>query len=338
MAVTRCSRDELEGKVIDAHAHVGVSLKAYALVEYPYAQTVEGLYYRQLAGGVDVNVVFPFSADLYFDPARLMEGEVTLAREPLSPCPYAVENRLVMREVFDYCPEISRRFLPFVCIDPGRAVAEQINQLEKLERDYPIYGIKVNPVACQSHVTELLRRGRAFLDFARERDIPFLFHATTLPGEEYSQAADVFPIVERRPELRFCFAHCLLFHREFLERADALSNVWVDTAAMKIQVEWLREETGKTVPASQLVDADYDDHMQVMRTLCERFPDTMIWGTDSPAYSYVCRRKQAEGKFYEFSLKGTYEDELAALKTLPEPLQKRVSNRNTLDFLFGRTH
>ena len=77
---------------------------------------------------------------------------------------------------------------------------------------------------------------------------------------------------------------------------------------------------------------------EVMRTLCERFPDTMIWGTDSPAYSYVCRWKQAKGKFYEFRLKGTYEDELAALKAIPEHLQQKVSNRNTLDFLFGRTH
>lgn len=335
MALERASRSDLDGKVIDVHAHAGVSLKAYALMEYPYAQTVEGLYYRQLAGGVDVNVVFPFSAHLHFDPVRLMQGEMVPADRPFSCAPYGVENRLMMRELFDYCPEIAGRFLPFVCIDPGRAVREQLAGLETLETSFPIYGIKVDPVGCQSHVAELLRTGERFLDFARERDIPMLFHVTTMPGEEYSQAADVFRIVERRPELRFCLAHCLLFHREFLERAHALDNVWVDTAAMKIQVEMMRRERERSVPASQLIDADYDDHTDVMRTLCERYPDTMIWGTDSPAYTYICRRKQAEGAFYEFSLKGTYEDEIAALRALPGELQAKVSNRNTLDFLFG---
>jgi len=335
VALERLSRERLKGKVIDVHAHVGVSLKAYGLVEYPYAQTVEGLYYRQLSGGVDVNVVFPFSADLYFEPTALTAGEMTPAREPISPAPYAIENRLIMREVFDYCPEIAERFLPFVSVDPERAVAGQIAELEKLQRDYPLYGIKVNPVLCQSHVGGLLKRGRALLDFAEERNLPLLFHVTTQPGEEYSQAADVFRIVEQRPELRFCLAHCILFHREFLKRADAMPNVWVDTAAMKIQVEWVREETDRSFPASQLVDADYSDYTKVMRSLCERFEDTMIWGTDSPAYAYICRRKQAEGKSHEFRLKATYEDEVAALRVLPAGLREKVSNLNTLDFIFG---
>ena len=45
-------RHRLEGKVLDVHAHVGVELKAYARMEYPYAQSIEGLYYKQLAGSV----------------------------------------------------------------------------------------------------------------------------------------------------------------------------------------------------------------------------------------------------------------------------------------------
>ena len=335
MKPRRLQRNDLAGRIIDVHSHVGVSLKAYGLAEYPYAQTVEGLYYRQLAGGVDVNVVFPLSADLYFEPKALTAGEMTPAREPLSPAPYAAENRLITREVLDYCPEISERFLPFVSVDPERAVAEQIAELEKLEREYPVYGIKVNPVGCQSHAAGLLKRGKAFLDFARERDLPLLFHVSTQPGEEYSQAADVFRIVERCPELRFCLAHCLLFHREFLERADAMPNVWVDTAAMKIQVQWIREEMDRSFPASQLADADYSDYTKVMLTLCERFEDTMIWGTDSPAYACICRRKQAEGEFHEFRLKATYEDEVAALDVLPAGLREKVSSLNTLDFVFG---
>jgi hypothetical protein len=329
------TRADLAGKVIDGHSHAGVSLKAYALMEYPYAQTVEGLYHQQLAGGVDANVVFPFTADLYFEPERLLEGRLVPAARPLSPVPYGTENRLLLREVHDYCPELARRFLPFVCIDPARAVREQVAELGKLAREYPVYGIKVNPVGCQSRAAELLGPGAALLDLAEERGLPLLLHVTTLPGEGYSQAADVFKIIERRPRLRFCLAHGLLFHRGYLERADAAPNVWVDTAAMKIQVELMRGEIGKALPASEFLDADYSDHLAVMRALCGRFPETIIWGTDSPAYSWICRRQQGEGLYREFRLKAAYADEIAALRALAPELQRRVSGANPLDFLFG---
>ena len=62
MALRRLTADDLAGKVIDAHSHVGVSPAAYARMEYPYAQTVEGLYYRQLAGGVDLPTSCSLSA------------------------------------------------------------------------------------------------------------------------------------------------------------------------------------------------------------------------------------------------------------------------------------
>jgi predicted TIM-barrel fold metal-dependent hydrolase len=190
-------------------------------------------------------------------------------------------------------------------------------------------------VACQSRAAELLGRGAPLLDFAEERALPLLFHVTTLPGEAYSQAADVFKIIESRPRLRFCLAHALLFHREYLARADAAPNVWVDTAAMKIQVECVRPEIGAALPASEFLDADYSDYRDVMRVLCERFPDTVIWGTDSPAYSWICRRKQAEGVWKEFRLKAAYADEVAALACLKPELRGRVGGANALDFIFG---
>ena len=279
--------------------------------------------------------MFPLSGDLYYDPERLMAGEKVPARRPVSPAPYALENRLLMREVYEWCPELAGRFLPFVSADPGRAVAKQVAGLAELAAEYPVYGIKINPVDCQSRADELLGRGAPVLDFAEARGLPLLFHVTTLPGEDYSQAADVFRIIEARPRLRFCLAHCLIFHRAFLERADAAPNVWVDTAALKIQVDLVRGAMDAGLARSQLVEADYDDYRQVMRTLCERFPKTMLWGSDSPAYAYICRRKQGEGQYEEFNYKGTYMDEVAALNSLGPKLRAQVCNTNTLAFLFG---
>lgn len=335
MAPPRLTRALLKGKTLDAHTHAGISLKAYALQEYPYAQTLEGLWGQQQQYGVDVTVVFPFTADLFFEAAPLLEGILVPAQKPLSPSPYAGENRLLFRELYDYCPELVGRFLPFVSIDPARCIPAQIQTLESLLAEYPVYGIKVNPVGCQSPARALLGEGQALLDLAQAHDLPLLFHTTTLPGEDYSQAADIFKIIERRPNLRFCLAHCLLFSREWLTRAQAAPNVWVDTAALKIQVESVRGLIGNPYPAEGFVDVDFSNHVKVLQTLCEMFPDTLLWGTDSPAYSWICRRKEGEGLYREFKLKGQYADEIQALRALPPALRARVSSENTLDFVFG---
>ncbi len=324
----------LAAKRIDAHAHAGVSLKAYGTQEYPYAQTIEGLYFRQLAGRVDVNVVFPFTPDLHFDQAELMRGRMTPAADPVSAIPYQSENRLLLREIFEFCPEISDRFLPFLSIDPGRMPEEQVRELENLCRAYPVYGIKVNPVLCQSPVEGLLGAGSVLLDFAEEHDLPLLFHATPLPNDEYSQAEVVLRISAARPRLRVCLAHCILFHAQFLEQAHAAGNVWVDTAALKIQVELVRGLLHDHDKGTFL-DLDYTSHLAVMKSLCARYPQTMLWGTDAPAYAYICQRNQGTAGTQEFRLKATYDDEVDALEVLAPPVRERIAGSNILAFLFG---
>ena len=329
------SADDLKDRIIDCHSHVGVALKAYACVEYPYAQSLEGLYYRQKSAGVDVNIVFPFSPDLFFDPAGFKEGELRPASSPLSEVPYRIENDTVMREVFVFNPELRHRFIPFVSVDPAREVARQLECLLELEESYPIYGIKIFPVGCQSRIMALLEEGRTFLEFAGRRNIPFLFHTTVDTSEDYSHAGDCFKVIEENAELRFCLAHCIGFHREFLDRAARMPNVWVDTSALKIQVQCARENNPIAAPEEARFKGDYSDHTDIIRRLAEEYPETMIWGSDSPAYSYICRRKQGEDSYLDFRLKASYEDEKAALDSLPADLQTRVSNRNTIAFLFG---
>ena len=330
----RLTRRVFEGKTLDIHSHAGVSLKAYACQEYPYAATIEGLAGQQAAHGVDANVVFPFTADLFFDPVWLAKGRNRPARRPLSPSPYAVENELLLREAYEFCPELSARFLPFVSVDPGRKIREQERALRALARRFPVYGIKINPVLCQSRITGLLGRGGALLDLAREMDWPLLLHTTSVLEEAYSNADLTFRVVERNPDLRWCLAHAILFHRGWLRRADGMPNVWVDTAALKIQVQLVRDNPD-VLPRPQRLDADFRDHRKVMRALMDEFPDTIVWGSDAPAYSYICRRMQSEGVFTEFRLKATYADEVEALDALPPALRRRACNANSLDFLFG---
>jgi len=327
--------DALTDKVIDCHSHVGLNLKNYACREYPYAQTIEGLYYRQRAAGVDVNIVFPASGSLFFDPSYFEKGEMRPARNPLSPAPYALENEMMMLEVFEFNPEHKERFITFVMADPGREVRRQLQLLRELERRFPVYGIKISSVDCQSRITSLLDVGRPFLDYAAERNIPLLLHTTVDPSEDYSRAALCFQVIEENPHVRFCLAHCIGFHAGFLQKANDMPNVWVDTAALKIQVQCARENNRIIAPEKERFEGDYSDHTKILGALMARYPDTIMWGTDSPWYTFICRRKQGEGSYLPFRLKGRYEDEKAALDALPEELRIKACNTNTLRFVFG---
>ncbi len=328
-------RQDLIGKVVDVHAHAGINIKAFAETGFPYCSSIEDLYYRQSSNGVHCSVVFPISPEMYFDiPNYARTGKLVPAENPLSPAPFVQENRMLLNDVFRFCPERADHFLPFVCVDPGRKIPEQLAALYELEQQYPFYGFKVNPVACQTKVTKLLEEGEVFLDFARERDIPILFHVTSDPSEGFSGAEDTFTVMEKHPELRYCMAHCIGLHRGYLDRADSMPNVFVDTSALKIQIELVHSNSPLMPKPEERVECDTSDHLKVMQALVKRYPQTIVWGSDAPYHSYITRRLQAEGYYFDFRLKGTYEQEKAAWDVLSADEQRQLAG-NTLSFVFG---
>ena len=281
-------------------------------------------------------MVFPFAPDLFFDlPTLVGEGRMVPAARPLTPAPYVAENRMVFAEVHRFRPDWSDRFLPFVSADPGRSVGAQVAALRELAAEHPVYGIKISPVLCQSPLSSLLGEGGAFLDLATELDIPILLHVTVDPNEEYSQVSEAFRVIDSRPGLRFCLAHCVGLSREYLERADAAPNAWVDTSALKIQVQAAHEGQSFMAPPAERFDWDYCDHRVVMQRLMGAFPRTIVWGSDSPAYTYIVRRRQGRDSWMDVQLRGTYEEEKAALDALPPDARLRACSTNSLAFLFG---
>ena len=329
-------REDLADKVIDAHSHIGIALREAAQINFPYCSSAEDLAYRHKANGVDFGVVFPISPALYYDlPALIETGELRPAARPISRVPYERENRLLLTDVYRFCPEHSGRFLPFISVDPGRLIAEQIASLAELEQEFPIYGVKIHPLMAQSKALALLDVGAPLLAFFAERDWPVLFHATLDPTDPFSQVADILQVAERHPEIRFCMAHCIGCHRPSFERAAALPNMYVDPAALKIQVELFRDDKARGDEwSAQMLDLDYDDHTRLFQQLVERYPRTMLWASDAPYHSYITRRLQGEGVYREFRSKGTYEEEVAAWRGLSEAQQRQV-NANTVTFLFG---
>ena len=323
-------REDLVGKVIDAHSHIGIALREAAQIDFPYCSSAEDLAYRHKANGVDFGVVFPISPALYYDLPTIIEtGELRPAARPISRVPYERENRLLLTDVYRFCPEHSHQFLPFISVDPGRLIAEADREPAGTRAGVCHLRRQDPPVDGAIEGARLLDVGAPLLEFFAARNWPILFHATTDPTDPFSQAADILLVAERHPELRFCLAHCICCHQESLERAAALPNTYVDTAALKIQVELFCAEKS---PA--MLDLDYIDHTRVFQELVERYPTTMLWASDSPFHSYITRRLQGEGVYREFRLKGTYEEEKAAFDALT-PSQRAQVSENTVRFLFG---
>jgi hypothetical protein len=329
----RLDSPSLAGKVLDGHTHVGINVAGYFAGNYPYCQSVEDLLYRLNANGVDGAVAFPLGPCSFFDTRRfLLEQRRVPASPRLSAAPYLLENRALCAEVCEKVPGAVGRILPFACIDPGRFVRAQIEALEALLAEYPVYGLKAVGVSIQSSHRHLRGKGEAFLRLAAERNLPVLLHSTAYEGDHYSHTRINLAVARAFPQVRFCLAHCLGFDRVHLAEADALPNVWVDSAAMKIQIE----PAEILAPPARRFPSDYSDYRRVFADLVQAFPQTMVWGSDSPAYTYIEKRRYPDGSTVNFILRGSYEQEKAALAALAPTQAQQVANTNTRRFLFGR--
>jgi len=324
----------LAGKVIDVHTHVGINVAACFAGNYPYCQSVEDLLYRLNANHVDGAVAFPLGPCSFFDTGRFLRDQRRVPASPrLGPAPYAIENRCLCTEVYEKVPGAVGRVLPFACIDPGRFVQAQIQALDALMADYPVYGLKASGVSVQSSHRHLTGKGQAFLRLARERDLPVLLHSTAYEGDRYSHTRINLAVARACPQVRFCLAHCLGFDRVHLDEADALPNVWVDSAAMKIQIE--PQEI--LAPPERRFRSDYRDYRRVFADLVATYPETMLWGSDSPYYTYIEPRRYPDGSTVNFVLQGSYECERAALAAVSPAQAAQVANANPRRFLFGAT-
>jgi len=322
----------LAGKVIDGHTHVGINVAGYFAGNAPYCQSVEDLLYRLNANGVDCAVAFPLGPCSFFDTRRFLLDQRRIPASPrLSAAPYLLENRALCSEVYEKVPGALGRILPFACIDPGRFVRAQIQALEALMAEYPVYGLKAVGVSIQSSHRHLKGKGAAFMRLAEERGLPVLMHSTAYEGDHYSHTRINLEVARAFPNVRFCLAHCLGFDKTHLDEADALPNVWVDSAAMKIQIE--PEEI--LAPPARRFPSDYTDYRRVFADLVQAYPRTLIWGSDSPAYTYIEKRRYPDGTTVNFALRGTYEQERAALAALSPELARRAGNLNPRAFLFG---
>lgn len=308
--------------LIDCHNHVGASPR-FTLADFPYAQDLPTLVRQGEPHGVTHWIAFPFSLNLTFNFAALRRGEFTTVGGE-EKVPYAFENRRLRTEIYTFFPEYAGRVLPFASVDPSRLQCEQVEELERLYAERPFHGLKIQATTLRAHVGDLLGTGRVLLEFAERHNLPFLIHSSVAPDDPWSPAAVILEVVKAAPNVRFSLAHSCRFDRHYLDTIASLPNAWFDISAHGIHCAAAARELPIVAAPARRFRSDFRDPARVLFDLAECYPRKLLWGTDSPFYSYISPT---------LALKGSYDAEIGYLKALPPAHIQRVACANILEYL-----
>jgi predicted TIM-barrel fold metal-dependent hydrolase len=311
---------------IDNHVHIGVDPLFYLQGWSPYCLDLKQLQLEAEGTGINEWVVFPFVSYTALDCKALRQGRIEISGGQ-DGIPYRFENRRLLEELNRLNSGVRACFRQFLMADPGRQPTEQVKEWESLTREYRFHGVKIQATIIQSPITSLLGEAQCMLDFAEERNLPFLIHSSIDPSDIWSQCADILRVVEARPGIRFVLAHSCRFHRESLDRVASLPNAWFDCSAHVIHCYCAARNLPVIANPADRFPSDYSSPETVLRDLAAAYPDKLIWGSDSPFYSYEDKNLQ---------LHSSYRREVAVLDALSPTQQELVSHRNTLAWLEGR--
>ncbi|MCK5843150.1 MAG: amidohydrolase family protein [Victivallales bacterium] len=325
---------EETSQIIDCHTHIGISFNNYvATSSYPYSMCIEDLLVRMDFLGIDRSVVFPFESSYY----PLLGEKKRLNSPAVSSFPYEKENRNLMTEVFEIFPEHSDRFIAFAMFDPTNETSRQTELLEELNERYPLCGLKTVTTYIQAFVKDFLKPDNKIRDFALRNNFPLTFHCSWIDNDPWANVFDVLEIVKALPELNFALAHTARFSRKALDMAAELPNCFVDVSAFKIHCDLAVMKSPVVGNGADGFEADYADPVSVLAKLAETYPETIIWGTDTPYHYFAQKHLDQDGNLQDSRLMAPYDCEIKILRAIPENARRSISYKNTLNYLSSRT-
>ena len=319
--------------IIDSHTHVGISPKFYYQYGYPYAMSLEDLIIRMEVNGIDHSVVFPFVDSAFYENDSKSAQVKTTTK--FCHFPYEIENRNLLNEIYEIFKEHSRKILPFLMFDPSRDTEKQAVALEELSEKHPVFGLKTATTYIQAFVHDLETKGKPILDFAGKKQIPIVFHSAVHPADPWSSVYDIVDFAERHPDIRVCIAHSARFVKPVLEKANRLDNCFVDLSAFIIHCKLVLQNSAAIASQDIRFPADYNDPIQVMIQLVEAYPDTMLWGSDTPFYYWIQKYFTGEGELVTDKLQCGYNEEAELLHKLPKEIKTKIAYKNNIHFIFG---
>ncbi len=328
-------KESLKSKeaIIDVHTHVGISPKFYYQYGYPYALSLEDLIIRMETLGIDYTVVFPFGDSAFYENDNQSSQVKTTARYCLFP--YEIENRNLLNEIHEIFPEHSKKILPFLMFDPSRETEKQAVSLEELSEKHPIFGLKTGTTYIQAFVNDLETKGKPILDVAQKKQLPIIFHSAVHPADPWASVYDIVDFAGRHPDINVCIAHSARFVKPVLEKADRLDNCFVDLSAFIIHCQLVLQNSAAVATEDIRFPADYSDPLTAMTQLAEAYPETILWGSDTPFYYWIQKYYTGNGELVEDKLSCGYKEEAQLLNNLPIEIKTKIAYKNSMRFIFG---
>jgi len=324
---------KLREAIIDVHTHVGISPKFYYQYGYPYALSLEDLIIRMETLGIDYAVVFPFGDSAFYENDPQSSQVKTTAR--YCRFPYEIENKNLLYEIHEIFPEHSKKILPFLMFDPSRETEKQAACLEGFSEKHPVFGLKTGTTYIQAFVNDLETKGKPILDIAQKKQLPIIFHSAVHPADPWASVYDIVDFAERHPDISVCIAHSARFVKPVLEKADRLDNCFVDLSAFVIHCQLVLQNSAAVAEEDIRFPADYSDPQTAMTQLAEAYPETILWGSDTPFYYWIQKYFTAKGELVEDKLPCGYKEEAQLLNNLPIEIKTKIAYKNSMRFIFG---
>ena len=316
---------DLYGKTIDCHTHVGLFIKSLFDDKYPASGDVINLIERMDLYEVNYSVVFPFpdhytkSDNSLYEKVMLLIGDI----------PYKLTNERMINEIEQL--KITR-LLPFFMFSINYAIEEQIEYMSKYAKSKKIFGLKYYPDSDMRRVDTLLTDGNKYIEFLLKYNLPLVIHCSegaSTNNNGYSNPLDMIQIAENNPELRMCIAHMGQFNKQLIDtiRIKKLNNVYIDTSPI-LHLCNVRQING----LKNCLNLDYNNPLEVIKSVYELLPNNIIWGTDYP-FTYTCNLNNT--KHNKDYLRFSYDEYYKFFYSIPNDIREMISSKNAIKFLFG---
>lgn len=181
------------------------------------------------------------------------------------------EHRMTNDEYMDWLFEtcsVDDRYIPFISVDPNKG-EDALRSIERLVKKYAPKGIKVYPAT--GFYPDDPKYDR-YWDLIDDLGLVITTHAgMALPplDEKYCHPKFFARIAEKHPDMKIIIAHLGgKFHDELFPLMDAHDNVYTDCSALQ---GW--------------IPVDPEMVHRRLASVSERYPDRMVFGSDSPLYN-----------------------------------------------------
>lgn len=282
-------------------------------MEYKYTSNVHDLLTTLIWHGVEKAICSP-EPHGWLISNQAMTDRQTIATKDI---PYAQDNisLLELKEKYD----INNIILPFRIIDTRRKVKEQIKTAEQNLKDKSFYWIKFHCQVLDANITDI--DNTDIIPFLKESKLPVLLHSWIRKDKRLS--SHIFALAEKYPEINFCTAHMWRFEKKFWDLCNNKGippNLFIDTSPFYTVCHLIDGYTDQNILA-KILKLDFKQTKDIFKEFAERYQDNLMRGSDYPYTSYP---------WYQWS----YKENIDLLGILDEATRTKISQKNTLHFLW----